>query len=170
MPLSDRSSYGEKNHAWNRRLLGLSSGAGIFWKLLQGRNRKWCLEIHAPCLIFDIIRQSCALPLVRTGNARECQLTCAHATFLWYFLSFCIVSSPCGSVWLYMAADNWLFTLVSWPHNLKREGERSVHGSYGYRTYLIYLFTGDHSLWLLCSSYDIDTTIGLRVSALWERG
>ena len=42
------------------------------------------------CLIFDIIRQSLALPLVRTGNDGwvpflECQLTCAHATFLWYF-------------------------------------------------------------------------------------
>ena len=44
------------------------------------------------CSLSDlyIIRQSLALPLVRTGNDGrvpflECQLTCAHATFLWYF-------------------------------------------------------------------------------------
>jgi len=79
----------DKNQAWNRRILGLPGGAGISRKLLQGRNRKWCLEIHATCLIFSIIRQSLALPLVQTGNDGlvtflECQLTWVHATFPWY--------------------------------------------------------------------------------------
>ena len=63
-----------------------------------------------------IIRQSLALPLVQTGNAGwvpflESQLSWVHATFLWYSWVSAIASSPCRSVWLYMAADNWLLTL-----------------------------------------------------------
>ena len=37
MPLSDQSSYGDKNQAWNRRILGLSSGAG---NSLKAASRK----------------------------------------------------------------------------------------------------------------------------------
>jgi len=86
--LSDRSSYGDQNQEWNRRILGLPGGAGISLKAVSVK-RKWCLELHATCLIFDIIRQSLALPLMRTGNDGwvpflECQLTWIHATVLWY--------------------------------------------------------------------------------------
>ena len=41
---------------------GTYSGAGISLKAASRKEQKWCLEIHAPCLIVDIIRQSLALP------------------------------------------------------------------------------------------------------------
>ena len=76
------------------------------------------MEIHATCLIFDIIRRSLALPLVWTRNDGwvpflDCQLTWVHATFLWSSQVSAIASSLCGSVWLYMAADNRIFTIYA---------------------------------------------------------
>ena len=38
-PLSDHSSYGDKNQAWNRRMLGLPSGAGILLKAASGKEQ-----------------------------------------------------------------------------------------------------------------------------------
>ena len=40
MPLSDQSSYGDKNQAWNRRILGLPSGAGITLKAASGKEQE----------------------------------------------------------------------------------------------------------------------------------
>ena len=42
MPLSDRSGsgYGEKNQVWNRRILGLSGGAGISLKADSGKEQE----------------------------------------------------------------------------------------------------------------------------------
>jgi len=54
MPFSDQSSYGDKNQVWNRRIIGLPSGAGISRKAASGKEQE--MEIHATCLIFDIIR------------------------------------------------------------------------------------------------------------------
>ena len=34
------SSYGDKNQAWNRRILGLSSGAGILLKAASGKEQE----------------------------------------------------------------------------------------------------------------------------------
>ena len=56
-------------------------------KAASEKEQEWCLEIHATCLIFDIIRQSLVLLLGNDGWVPflECQLTWIHATFLWYF-------------------------------------------------------------------------------------
>jgi len=40
MPLSDQSSYGEKNQVWNRRILGLLGGAGISMKAASGKEQE----------------------------------------------------------------------------------------------------------------------------------
>ena len=40
MPLSDQSSYGDKNQAWNRRILGLPSGAEISLKAASGKEQE----------------------------------------------------------------------------------------------------------------------------------
>ena len=40
MPLSDQSSYGDKNQAWNRRILGFPSGAGISLKAASGKEQE----------------------------------------------------------------------------------------------------------------------------------
>ena len=39
-PLSDQSSYGDKSQAWNRRTLGLPSGAGISLKAASGKEQE----------------------------------------------------------------------------------------------------------------------------------
>ena len=40
MPLSDQSSYGDKNQEWNRSILGLPSGAGISLKAASGKEQE----------------------------------------------------------------------------------------------------------------------------------
>ena len=40
MPLSDQTSYGDKNQAWNRRILGLPSDAGISRKAASGKEQE----------------------------------------------------------------------------------------------------------------------------------
>jgi len=40
MPLSDQSSYGDKNQEWNRRILGLPSGVGISLKAASGKEQE----------------------------------------------------------------------------------------------------------------------------------
>ena len=40
MPLSDQSSYGDTNRAWNRRILGLPRGAGISLKTASGKEQE----------------------------------------------------------------------------------------------------------------------------------
>ena len=40
MPLNDQSSYGDKNQAWNRRMLGLPRGAGILLKAASGKEQE----------------------------------------------------------------------------------------------------------------------------------
>ena len=40
MPLSDQSSYGDKNREWNRRILGLPDGAGISLKAASGKEQE----------------------------------------------------------------------------------------------------------------------------------
>ena len=37
---SDHSSYGDKNQAWNRKILGLPSGAGISLKAASGKEQE----------------------------------------------------------------------------------------------------------------------------------
>ena len=113
-------------------------GQEFRWKLLQGRNRKWHLEIHGTCLIFDIIRLSLSLPLVRTGNDGwvpflECQLTWVHATFLWYS-QVSAIASPCGSVWLYMRPiiDHLLYTekiVLNYGRHLAQQNSVMVYSS-----------------------------------------
>ena len=61
--LSDQSSYGDKNQAWNSRILGLPSSAGISWKAAS-RKEQELVSGNTTCQIFEIIRQSLALPLV----------------------------------------------------------------------------------------------------------
>ena len=58
-PLSDQSSYDDKNQAWNRRILGLPGGAGISQKAASGKEQEMVPGIHVTCLIFDIIRGGC---------------------------------------------------------------------------------------------------------------
>ena len=98
------------------------------WKLLPGRNRKWCLELHATCLIFDIIRQSLALPLVQTGNDGwvpflKCQLTWVHATFLWYSRVSAIALSLWGSVWLFTRPIFDRLLYMQFNHVLKTDSQ-----------------------------------------------
>jgi len=62
MPFSDQSSYGDKYQQKDHR------PSNILESCFQEGNRKWCLEIHAICLIFDIIRQSLALPLASVNK------------------------------------------------------------------------------------------------------
>ena len=78
-------------------------------KLLPGKNRNWCLEI--PPVRSLKLSVTCIALSVNRKWLLECQLTCVHATFLWYSQVSAIASAPCGSVWLYMAADNWSLTL-----------------------------------------------------------
>ena len=40
MPLSDQSSYGDKSQAWNRRILGLPSAAGISLKAASEKEQE----------------------------------------------------------------------------------------------------------------------------------
>jgi len=40
MPLSDQSSYGDRNQEWNRRILGLPGGAGISLKAASGKEQE----------------------------------------------------------------------------------------------------------------------------------
>jgi len=40
MPLSDQSSYGDKNQEWNRRILGLPGGVGISLKAASGKEQE----------------------------------------------------------------------------------------------------------------------------------
>ena len=40
MPLGDQSSYGDKNQAWNRRILGLPREAGISLKAASGKEQE----------------------------------------------------------------------------------------------------------------------------------
>jgi len=114
-----QSSYGDKNQAWSRRILGLPSGAGISLKAASGKEQE--MVSGNTCDLSDLwYYQSHALelPLVRTGSdgwvpILECQLTWIHAIFLCYFRVSAIASSPCESVWLYMVADNWSLTLYT---------------------------------------------------------
>ena len=62
--------------------------------LLKSRNHNWNHVISKS-------RMLCWVPFL------ECQLTWVHATFQWYSQVSAIALSPCGSVWLYMAVDNW---------------------------------------------------------------
>ena len=52
MPLSDQSSYGDKNQAWNRRILGLPSGAGISLKAASGKEHE--MASGNTCYLFDL--------------------------------------------------------------------------------------------------------------------
>ena len=52
MPLSDQSSYGDKNQAWNRRILGLPSGAGISLKAASGMEQERVSGIS--CYLSDL--------------------------------------------------------------------------------------------------------------------
>jgi len=45
--LSDQSSYGDKNQAWNGRILGLPGGAGILLTTLSGKEQEMVSGIHA---------------------------------------------------------------------------------------------------------------------------
>jgi len=60
-PLSDYSSYGDKNQAWNRRILGLPGSAGIS---ASGKEQE--LVCGNTCDLSDlyITRQSLVFPLV----------------------------------------------------------------------------------------------------------
>ena len=40
MPLSDQSSYGDKNQAWKRRILGLPGGAEISMIAASGKEQE----------------------------------------------------------------------------------------------------------------------------------
>ena len=39
-PFSDQSSYGDKNRVWNRRIIGLPSGAGISRKAASAKEQE----------------------------------------------------------------------------------------------------------------------------------
>jgi len=52
MLLSDQSSYGNKNQAWNRRILGLPSGAGISLKAASGKEKE--MASGKTCYLSDL--------------------------------------------------------------------------------------------------------------------
>jgi len=118
MPLSDQSSYGDKSQAWNRRTLGLPSGAGILLKAASGKEQEmvsgntcylsdlWYYQT-VTCIALSVNRKWWLGAIFGVSvNLGPCYISVVFPSFCHCFFS----------VWeclIIHAADNWSLTLLT---------------------------------------------------------
>ena len=117
MPLSDQSSYGDKNQAWNRRILGLPSGVGISLKAASGKEQEMASGIT--CYLSDLWYYQTVTCIALSANRKwwlgaifGVSVNLGPCYISVVFQGFCHCFFSVWECLIIHAADNWSLTLV----------------------------------------------------------